>query len=169
MRERGLRRLAVIAVGIAALAFILALFQPFAGSGGGSIQVSIPKDAGVGKIGDILDREGVVPSGLLFSIRARIAGDSGDLKPGLYTLRRHMTYGDVLDDLVHPALGHEARYRAEATLRAGIRDRVERGREHLGRVAERAPAACAAVVEGKHAHEASESPRTEDGSRAPDS
>lgn len=100
MRERGLGRLAWVAAGIAALAFLWALFQPFAESGGGPVQVTIPKDAGVGKIGDILDREGIVPSGLLFSIRARLAGDGGNLKPGLYVLRRHMTYGDVLDDLV---------------------------------------------------------------------
>jgi uncharacterized YceG family protein len=54
----------------------------------------------VSKIGDILDREDIVPSGTLFSLRARLAGDSANLKPGPYTLRKHMTYGDVLDDLV---------------------------------------------------------------------
>ena len=52
------------------------------------------------EIGDILDREGVVPSGALFALRARLAGDSGDLKPGAYTLREDMSYGDVLDALV---------------------------------------------------------------------
>jgi UPF0755 protein len=100
VRERGLRRLAVVAAGIALLAFLWALVQPFAPEGGDAVQVTIPRDAGVGDIGDILDRRGVVPSGMLFSLRARLAGDSGDLKPGLYALRKHMSYGDVLDELV---------------------------------------------------------------------
>jgi UPF0755 protein len=101
VKERGLRRLAVVAGGIAALAFLWALFQPLAGSGGGPVQVTIPRDAGVSRIGDILDRKGIVPSSLLFVLRARLGGDSGDLKPGLYTLREHMTYGDVLHELVN--------------------------------------------------------------------
>ena len=100
MKARGLRRLSVVAAGVAALAFLWALFQPFAGEGGDRVRVTIPKDAGVGKIGDILDRDGVVPSGTLFAVRARLAGKGGDLKPGVYVLRRHMPYGDVLDDLV---------------------------------------------------------------------
>jgi UPF0755 protein len=100
VREPGLRRLAVAAVGIAALAFVWALFQPLAGNGGDPVRVTIPKDAGVSEIGDILDREGVVPSGTLFSLRARLAGDGGDLKSGLYTLREDMSYGEVLDELV---------------------------------------------------------------------
>lgn len=100
MKTRGLRRLAVAAAGLAALAFLWALFQPFAGRGGDPVAVTIPQQAGVGKIGDILDQKGVVPSGLLFGVRARLAGDGGDLKPGAYTLRKHMPYGDVLDALV---------------------------------------------------------------------
>ena len=100
MRARGLRRLAVFAVGLAITAFLWALFQPFAGSGGAAVRVTIPKDAGVSQIGDVLHREHVVPSGALFALRARLAGDSSDLKPGVYTLREHMSYGDVLDRLV---------------------------------------------------------------------
>ena len=100
MRTRGLRRLAVAAAGIAALALAWALFQPFAGAGGDRVQVTIPKEAGVGRIGDILTQHGVVPSSLLFSLRATLAGDGGDLKPGVYTLRKDMPYGDVLDRLV---------------------------------------------------------------------
>lgn len=100
MRTAGLRRLAVAAVAVAAAAFLWALFQPFAGGGGDPVRVVIPKDAGVSKIGDILDSRNVVPSGSLFGIRARLAGDGGDLKPGVYTLREHMSYGDALDRLV---------------------------------------------------------------------
>jgi UPF0755 protein len=100
MRANGLRRLAVLAAGLAAVTFLWAFFQPFAGNGGDAVQVVIPKDAGVSRIGDILDGRGVVPSGALFSLRARLAGDSGDLKPGTYALRKHMTYASVLDRLV---------------------------------------------------------------------
>jgi UPF0755 protein len=100
MRAEGLRRLAVLAVAIAVAAFAWALFQPFGGNGGDAVRVTIPKDAGVSEIGDILDRRKVVPSSALFAVRARLAGDGGDLKPGVYTLREHMTYGDVLDRLV---------------------------------------------------------------------
>jgi UPF0755 protein len=100
MRARGVRRLAVAAAGVAGLAFAWALFQPFSGDGGDRIRVTIPKQAGVSEIGDTLDRRGVVPSSALFSLRARLAGRSGDLKPGAYTLREDMSYGDVLDVLV---------------------------------------------------------------------
>jgi UPF0755 protein len=100
MTPAGPRRLAVAALALTGLAFVWALFQPLAGGGGDRVRVAIPKDAGVAKIGDILDRAGVVPSGTLFSVRARLAGDSGDLKPGVYYLRKHMSYGDVLGSLV---------------------------------------------------------------------
>jgi UPF0755 protein len=100
MRVRGLRRLARLAAGLAVLTFLWALFQPFAGDGGDRVRVTIPKDVGVSRIGDILDREKVVPSSALFALRARLAGDSGDLKPGVYHLRERMSYGDVLDRLV---------------------------------------------------------------------
>jgi UPF0755 protein len=100
MRFRGPRRLARLAIGLAALTFLWALFQPFAGAGGDRVRIMIPKDAGVSRIGDILDREDVVPSSALFALRARLAGDSGALKPGVYDLRERMTYGDVLEQLV---------------------------------------------------------------------
>jgi peptidoglycan lytic transglycosylase G len=100
MRARGLRRLAVTAAGLAVLAFLWALFEPFAGDDGDPVRVTIPRQAGVSEIGDILDQQGVVPSSTLFGLRARLAGDSIDLKPGVYTLRKDMSYGDVLDRLV---------------------------------------------------------------------
>ncbi len=100
MSGEGLRRLTVLALAVAAAAFLWALFQPFAGGGGAAVHVTIPKRAGVARIGDVLDREGVVPSSVLFALRARLAGDSSDLKPGAYTLRKQMSYGDVLDRLV---------------------------------------------------------------------
>ena len=59
-----MRRLAVVAAGLAVLALLWALFQPFAGHGGEAVRVTIPKQAGVGRIGDILDQRGVVPSSM---------------------------------------------------------------------------------------------------------
>ena len=77
----------------------MALFQPFAGDGGDPVRVAIPKEAGVAEIADLLDERGVVSSATLFELRATLAGDRGDLKPGVYELREDMPYGDVLDRL----------------------------------------------------------------------
>ncbi|MFL5912374.1 MAG: endolytic transglycosylase MltG [Gaiellaceae bacterium] len=100
-RDQGRRRrralLAVAAVAIAALAwFVVSLFQPFKGSGTGHVAVTIPRHAGVGDIADLLDRKGVVPSAFFFEARATISGKRGDLKPGVYDLKRDMSYGSVL-------------------------------------------------------------------------
>jgi UPF0755 protein len=105
MRTARLPRIAVVAVVLALLALVWALFQPLAGDGHGSARVTIPREAGVTRIGEILDRAGVVPSGALFALRARLAGDSGELKPGVYNLREGMSYGDVLERLVSGPAG----------------------------------------------------------------
>jgi UPF0755 protein len=95
-RRRGIARAAVL---VALLAFAWALFQPFAGDGHDEVRVVIPKQEGVSGIADILDGEGVVQSAALFQVRATLAGKRSDLKPGTYTLREDMSYGDVLDRL----------------------------------------------------------------------
>jgi len=103
-RRAGRRRLGalVAVIVLAALAwFLVALFQPFAGSGHGTVTVSIPHGTGVGKIGDILENHGVVSNGFLFEVRATLAGRRGDLKPGVYDLRRDMSYGAAINALVH--------------------------------------------------------------------
>jgi len=96
----GLRRIVAATLALAAVVFLWALFQPFAGDGGDPVRVSIPKEAGVGKIADILDERGVVSSASLFELRATLGGDRGDLKPGVYELREGMSYGDAIDTLV---------------------------------------------------------------------
>jgi UPF0755 protein len=94
-----------VAVGLLAVAlvavlwFLVSLFQPFKGDGSGRVQVTIPRGASVGQIGDILRSKGVVSSSFFFELRSRLAGRSGDLKPGLYTLRKDMSYGAALDAL----------------------------------------------------------------------
>jgi UPF0755 protein len=90
---------ALAALGVLVLAALVALFQPFAGDGGDPVRVVVPKEAGVGDIADLLEQRGVVSNATLFQLRATLAGDRGDLKPGTYELREDMPYGDVLDRL----------------------------------------------------------------------
>jgi len=97
---QGPRRLAFASLAVVALAVLLALFQPFAGDGGDTVRVTIPREAGVGEIADLLEQQGVIPSSTLFGLRATLAGKDGDLKPGSYELRKDLPYGDVLDRLV---------------------------------------------------------------------
>ena len=96
-------RLLVLVVVLAAIAgvawFALNLFQPFQGEGEGRVRVVIPQGASLGDIAEQLEREGVVDSSTFFALRARIAGRSGDLKPGPYTFQGGMVYTDVLDTL----------------------------------------------------------------------
>ena len=97
----GRRIIAVLALAIvvAAAWFLISLFQPFTGSGSGSTTVSIPSGANVSTIGDILSRRGVVSSSFFFELRTRLSGRSGDLKPGVYHLKRGMSYMAALDAL----------------------------------------------------------------------
>ena len=64
------------------------------------MRVVIPQRSSTDEIGTLLDREGVIPSAALFEVRAKLAGDSDELKPGTYSLRKGMSYGAVLDRLV---------------------------------------------------------------------
>jgi UPF0755 protein len=95
-----MRRIVAGAVALAAIVFMLALFQPFKGDGGDPVSVSIPKQAGVGEIADILADRDVISNAMLFELRATLGGDRGDLKPGVYELRKDMSYGDAIDRLV---------------------------------------------------------------------
>ena len=88
----------LLIVGAAAW-FANALFQPFAGDGEGSVRVRIPEGATLGDIADMLEREGVIDSASFFELRARLAGRSGNLRPGPYELREDMPYLLVLDRL----------------------------------------------------------------------
>ena len=106
-RVAGRRRLAVgLAVvgtllGLVALWFLFSLFQPLAGDGRGEgrVSVRVPAGAGVGAIAEVLEERGVVGSAFFFQTRTRLAGRSGDLKPGLYTLGEGMSIGAALDAL----------------------------------------------------------------------
>jgi UPF0755 protein len=92
---------AVLAVAVGVAWFAISLFQPFKddGDGGGEVGVVIPEGASLGDIADLLEERGVVSSSSFFQLRARLAGRSGDLKPGRYTLAHDMKYTAVLDRL----------------------------------------------------------------------
>ena len=102
--RRGPRRwipLALLAALVIALAwFLISLFQPFHGEGSGAADVRIPVNSGVSAVGDVLQRRGVISSSFFFGLRVRLSGHSGDLHPGVYALKRDMSYGAVIDALV---------------------------------------------------------------------
>jgi uncharacterized YceG family protein len=89
----------LLAIVVAAAWFLISLFQPFTGGGSGEVTVNVPRGSSVGTIGDILAQRGVVSSSFFFELRARMAGHSGDLKPGVYKLKHDMSYSAALDAL----------------------------------------------------------------------
>jgi UPF0755 protein len=95
------RILAVVALLVALVLawFLVELFQPFHGDGHGSVTVVIPPHSSVGKVGDQLERDGVISSSFFFQLRATLGGDRGDLRAGTYHLKRDMSYGSVLSIL----------------------------------------------------------------------
>ncbi len=98
-RRRVRARLTGFAI-IAVLAVLviggLLLFQPFGSAEGAPVQVTIPAGSSAREIGDRLADAGVVNSGLLFSLRASLAGKRGDLRSGPHTLRKDMSYGSAI-------------------------------------------------------------------------
>jgi peptidoglycan lytic transglycosylase G len=99
-RGRRLVALAAVAVVLVGLAwFLILLFQPFKGDGEGEVRVTIPQGASLGEIADLLESKDVVSSSSFFQLRARLAGRSGSLKPGNYTLARDMSFMGALDRL----------------------------------------------------------------------
>lgn len=102
--RRGPRRwipLAVLTVLVIAVAwFAISLFQPFHGEGSGAVDVRIPANSGVSAVADVLERRGVISSSFFFGLRVRLSGHSGDLHPGVYSLKRDMSFGAVIDALV---------------------------------------------------------------------
>jgi len=95
----GLVALIAAVIALALLWFALSLFQPFKGEGEGEVQIKVPAGASVGQIGDLLEQRGVVSSGFFFATRARLGGDTADLKSGNFTLREDMSYAAALDAL----------------------------------------------------------------------
>ena len=97
-----MRRAIALVVVLFAGWFAFELFQPFTGSGTGSVSVSIPKGASARQIGDMLAADGVVSSGFFFDVRAMLDGDRGKFVAGTFTLRRGMSYASALAVLTTP-------------------------------------------------------------------
>ena len=94
--RRILAVVALLAIG-AALYLINATFQPFHdGDGGEPVRVAIPENTDAGTIGELLAERGVVASGGFFELNATMTGRRGSLRPGAYTLRQDMSYGDAI-------------------------------------------------------------------------
>jgi uncharacterized YceG family protein len=60
------------------------------------VTVTVPGHSNARQIGDELAKDGVIPSGFFFEVRATLAGERGDLRAGTYHLQLGMTYGAVL-------------------------------------------------------------------------
>jgi uncharacterized YceG family protein len=97
--RRILALLALLGIG-AALYVINATFQPFHGSGTGSVAVRIPDGVSASEIGKILERRGVVKSARFFELNATLTLRRGDLRAGRYVLARDMSNGDAIDALM---------------------------------------------------------------------
>ncbi len=93
--------LALVVAGVL-IWFLIELFQPWHGSGHGTVTVTIPPHSTSGQIGDLLEREGVISSSFFFELRATLSGQRSDLRSGTYHLKLDMSYGDVLTRLTTP-------------------------------------------------------------------
>jgi len=91
--------LAVLVVVVVVAWFLIELYQPFYGSGGASVTVSIPSGYDASRVGTLLAEDHVVSSSFFFRLRASLAGDGDKFRAGVYTLRRGMSYGAALKAL----------------------------------------------------------------------
>jgi UPF0755 protein len=100
-RLRGLVPVAIVlgVVAVVAAWFLVSLYQPGKGEGSGRVAVAIPRGGSLGQIADKLGSAGVIAHPFFFKLRVRMAGHAGDLKPGVYVLKKDMAYGDVIDKL----------------------------------------------------------------------
>lgn len=94
-----------VAAALAIVWFLVALFQPFKGSGDGDpFPVAIPRGSSVGDIGSLLADKGVISNGTMFEIRTTLSGRRGSLNHGTHEFRRNMSYSAALDELEKPTV-----------------------------------------------------------------
>ena len=103
-RIRARRAIALVTIVIVAFVawFLIELFQPFTGSGSGSLTVVIKRGESTGQIGDELASRGVISSSFFFGVRAALDGDRSKFRAGLYQLRHGMSYAAALHALTQP-------------------------------------------------------------------
>jgi len=87
---------------VAVIWFLIELLQPSHASGHGSVTVAVPAHVSSSKVGDLLERDGVIASSFFFELRATLAGKRSALRPGTYHFKRDMSYGAVLSTLTTP-------------------------------------------------------------------
>jgi UPF0755 protein len=97
--RRAIALLALIGVAVA-IWFAIEIWQPFSGSGGAPVLVTIPARSSVSTVAERLSRAGVIGSSFFFKLRVELDGDSGQLKSGTYKLRKGMSYSAVLSALI---------------------------------------------------------------------
>ena len=90
---------ALVIIVLAIAWFANSLLQPFKGDGGEAVRVTIPQGSSLSQIADRLERAGVIEDAGFFQLRARIGGDSGNLRPGSYEFRKDMSFAAALDVL----------------------------------------------------------------------
>ncbi len=91
--------LLVLALAGVLIWFLIELFQPFGSSPHGHVTVVVPAKASSSEIGDLLTRDGVIPSSFFFELRATLAGERSGLRAGVYRLQQGMSYAAVLTRL----------------------------------------------------------------------
>ncbi len=123
-RRRRFIALGGVLVGLLALWFLFAFFQPFAGDGGEPVAVEIPEGADAGAIADILDEKGVVDNGTMFQWRLKLAGKSTDVEADTYSLAEGMSYGAAIDRLTGEVSAQETLLIPEGLSRPQVADLV---------------------------------------------
>ncbi|MEN8652823.1 endolytic transglycosylase MltG [Streptomyces sp. 21So2-11] len=75
----------------------------FVGAGTGSVEITVPKGAGTGQIGSVLEKEGVVKSaGAFVSVAAGNPKAQG-IQPGVYPLKKEMSAKAALEVMINPS------------------------------------------------------------------
>jgi UPF0755 protein len=99
--RRLLALIALLVIG-AALYLINATFQPLQSENEqeGAVPVKIPEGADAGRIGELLERKGVVDDARFFELNATLTLRRGKLVTGNYVLRRNMTNGAAIEALM---------------------------------------------------------------------
>ncbi|MBT2527332.1 endolytic transglycosylase MltG [Streptomyces sp. ISL-99] len=75
----------------------------YSGTGTGSVEVEIPKGAGLGQIGSILARKGVVKSSGAFVSAATANPKSQGIQPGVYPMKKEMSGKAAVDLMINPS------------------------------------------------------------------
>jgi uncharacterized YceG family protein len=97
-----LGRIVVLVIFVLAAAVVwfgIELYQPFGTSPHGDVRVIVPAKATTSEIGDLLARDGIVPSSFFFQVRATLSGERSNLRAGVYRFQQGMSYSDVLTKL----------------------------------------------------------------------